>query len=53
MLKSLAKAHLARRTVHFLPGGWVTMVALSPTGRRIGYAAARHGWKQVQKRRTR
>lgn len=53
MLKSLLKAQAAKRGARFLPGGWVTMLALSPRGRAIGMAAARHGWRQVQKRRSR
>jgi hypothetical protein len=53
MLKSLLTAHLARRGARFLPGGYLTMLALSPKGRAVGAAAARHGWRQVQKRRSR
>jgi hypothetical protein len=53
MVASFLKAHAIRRGVKFLPGGWVTMAALHPTSRRIGAAAARRGWSEVQKRRTR
>jgi|GEM_PF-5409742 len=35
-----------RKGAKFLPGGWVTAFALSPTGRR----AMRSGWNYVQKR---
>ena len=34
-----------RRGARFLPGGWITMLALSPTGRR----AMRGGWNYIQK----
>jgi predicted nuclease with RNAse H fold len=53
MLASFLKAHALRRGARVLPGGWVTMLALSPKGRAISLAAARHGWRQVQKRRAR
>jgi hypothetical protein len=46
MLKSLLKAQAMRKGARFLPGGWITAVALSPTGRR----AIRGGWDYVQKR---
>jgi hypothetical protein len=48
MLKSLLKAQAARRGARFLPGGWITMMALSPSGR----SAMRSGWKYVQKQRS-
>jgi hypothetical protein len=51
MLKSLLKAQAARRGARFLPGGWITMAALHPRSRRIGAAAARRGWREIQKRR--
>jgi predicted nuclease with RNAse H fold len=47
MLKSLLKAQAARRGARFLPGGWITMLALSPRGR----SAMRSGWNYVQRRR--
>jgi hypothetical protein len=54
MLKAAATAVAARRAARFLPGGWVTVAVLSsPRGRAIGLAAARHGWRQVQKHRPR
>jgi hypothetical protein len=53
MLKSILKAQAARRGARFLPGGWVTMVALHPKSRQIGAAAARRGWRELQKRRGR
>jgi hypothetical protein len=53
MLRSFLKAHAAKRGAKFLPGGWITMAALHPRSRRIGAAAARRGWREVQKRRAR
>jgi hypothetical protein len=53
MIKSFLKANAARRGARMLPGGWFTMLALNPRSRAIGLAAARHGWRQVQKRRSR
>jgi hypothetical protein len=54
MLKNAAKVAVARRAARFLPGGWVTVAALShPKSREIGLAAARHGWRQIQKHRPR
>lgn len=53
MIKSILKAQAARRGARFLPGGWVTMVALHPRSRKIGAAAARRGWREIQKRRPR
>jgi hypothetical protein len=53
MLKSVLKAHAARRGARFLPGGWITMAALHPKSREIGAAAARRGWRELQKRRAR
>jgi hypothetical protein len=44
MLKSIFKAQAARRSARFLPGGWITVVALSPRGR----AAIRRGAREVQ-----
>ena len=49
MLKALAKATLARRSVRYVPGGWITMLVLSRPGR----FAIRSGWQQVQKQRSR
>ena len=46
MIKSMVTGHLMRRGVRFLPGGWITMLALSPTGRRV----MRSSWNYVQKR---
>lgn len=51
MVKSLLKSYAVKRGVRFVPGGWVTMAALHPTSRRIGAAAAKRGWREVQKRR--
>ena len=45
MLKALRKAQAARRGARFLPGGWVTMIALSPRGR----SAIRSGLTELQK----
>jgi hypothetical protein len=53
MLRSLLKAQAAKRGARFVPGGWMTMVALHPRSRRIGAAAARRGWREIQKRRAR
>jgi hypothetical protein len=53
MLASFLKAHALKKGVRFVPGGWITMAALHPTSRRIGAAAARRGWREVQKRRGR
>jgi hypothetical protein len=53
MLKSVLRAQAMRRGARFLPGGWVTMVALHPRSRQIGAAAARRGWRELQKRRAR
>jgi hypothetical protein len=53
MLKSLLKAKAAKRGARMLPGGWVTVAALHPRSRQIGMAAARRGWREVQKRRGR
>jgi hypothetical protein len=53
MLKSILKAQAAKRGARFLPGGWVTMVALHPKSREIGAKAARRGWREIQKRRAR
>lgn len=50
MLKTLLKAQAAKRGARMLPGGWITMAALHPRSRRIGAAAARRGWREVQKR---
>jgi hypothetical protein len=46
MIKSILKAQAMRKGARFLPGGWITALALSPTGRR----AMRSGWDYVQKR---
>lgn len=46
MLKSMIRGAAMKRGARFLPGGWITMIALSPTGRR----ATRSGWDYVQKR---
>jgi hypothetical protein len=51
MLKSMLKAHAAKRGARMLPGGWITLAALHPRSRRIGAAAARRGWHEIQKRR--
>jgi hypothetical protein len=48
MIKSILKAQAARRGARFLPGGWLTMIALSPQGRN----AMRKGWQQIQKQRA-
>jgi len=53
MLKSVLKAAAAKRGARMLPGGWVTLVALHPRSRQIGAAAARRGWRELQKRRGR
>jgi hypothetical protein len=44
MLKTLLKAQAARRATRVLPGGWVTMLALSPQGR----AVMRSGYKRLR-----
>lgn len=49
MLKSLLKGHAARRGARALPGGWLTVLALSPKGRSI----VKSGWRELQKRRRR
>ena len=46
MIKSMLKAHAVKRGVRFLPGGWITALALSPHGR----SAMRGGWRSIQKR---
>jgi hypothetical protein len=46
MISQLLRAQAMRKGARFLPGGWVTAFALSPTGRR----AMRSGWNYVQKR---
>lgn len=51
MLKSVIKGMATKRGAKMLPGGWMTMVALHPRSRRIGMAAAKRGWREVQKRR--
>jgi hypothetical protein len=51
MIRSLLKAHAAKRGVRMLPGGWITLAALHPRSRQIGAAAARRGWREIQKRR--
>jgi hypothetical protein len=53
MFTSLLRAQALRRAARFLPGGWVTLVVLHPVSRQIGAAAARRGWREVQKRRGR
>ena len=53
MLTNLLKGAALKRGTKMLPGGWVTMVALHPRSRRIGAAAARRGWRELQKRRAR
>lgn len=53
MVKSMLKGMATKRGVRMLPGGWITMAALHPRSRRIGAAAARRGWREVQKRRGR
>jgi hypothetical protein len=53
MLKSILKAQAAKRGARFLPGGWVTMVALHPKSRQIGANVARRGWREIRKRRGR
>lgn len=53
MLKSVLKGMATKRGAKMLPGGWITMAALHPRSRRIGAAAARRGWREVQKRRGR
>lgn len=45
MLTSLLKGAAARRGARMLPGGWVTVAALSPQGR----AAIRRGAQELQK----
>jgi hypothetical protein len=40
---------MARRSVRYLPGGWVTMLALSPRGRWV----IKRGWQEVQRQRAR
>jgi hypothetical protein len=45
MIKSMLKAHAMKRGARFLPGGWVTMLALSPQGRMV----MRKGWDYAQK----
>jgi hypothetical protein len=52
MLKSMLKAHAAKRGARMLPGGWITLAALHPRSRQIGAAAARRGWREIQKRRS-
>jgi hypothetical protein len=52
MLTSLLKGHAMKRGARMLPGGWITMAALHPTSRKVGMAAARRGWREVQKRRS-
>jgi len=42
---SMLKGHAIKRGARFLPGGWITMLALSPTGR----AAIRKSWDIAQK----
>ncbi|HYI98919.1 MAG TPA: hypothetical protein VEX36_04470 [Thermoleophilaceae bacterium] len=49
MLKSILKASAAKRGARFVPGGWITMLALSRPGR----SAIRGGWQQIQKQRGR
>jgi hypothetical protein len=49
MLKSILKVQAARRGARFMPGGWITMLALSRPGR----SAIRSGWQQIQKQRRR
>jgi hypothetical protein len=51
MLKSLLKAQAARRGARFMPGGWITMAALSPQGRRAIGRGAQELQKQYRKRR--
>ncbi len=51
MIKSLLKATATKRGVKMLPGGWITMAALHPRSRRIGAAAAKRGWRELQRRR--
>ncbi|HYI80584.1 MAG TPA: hypothetical protein VEW67_06970 [Thermoleophilaceae bacterium] len=51
MLKSMLKARAAKRGARMLPGGWITLAALHPRSRRIGAAAARRGWREIQKHR--
>jgi hypothetical protein len=53
MLTNLLKGAAIKRGTRVLPGGWMTMLALHPRSRRIGAAAARHGWRELQKRRNR
>ncbi len=53
MLRSLLTAHAAKRGAKMLPGGWITVAALHPRSRQIGAAAAKRGWREVQKRRAR
>jgi len=45
MIKQLIAGHALRRSARFLPGGWITMLALSPTGRKV----VRGGWNYLQK----
>jgi hypothetical protein len=52
MLKSLLKAHAAKRGARMVPGGWITLAALHPRSRQIGAAAARRSWREIQKRRA-
>lgn len=51
MLKSLLKGHVARRGARFLPGGWITVAALSPQGRSAIKRGAQEIQKQYRKRR--
>jgi hypothetical protein len=53
MLSSMLKAHAVKRGARFLPGGWITMTALSPTGRRAISRGAKELHKQYRKRANR
>ena len=54
MLKNALRAKIAVKAAKVLPGGWITVAALShPKTRELGLAAARHGWREIQKRRSR
>jgi len=53
MLKSAVTGYAFKKGAKVLPGGWVTVALLHPRSRAVGMAAARHGWRQVQKRRGR
>ena len=53
MLKSMLKAAATKRGARMLPGGWFTVAALHPRSRQIGAAAAKRGWRELQKRRAR